>query len=339
MLIKERKWLNSPKAGQTFIFKGQERDYEAYHFENDFRRQLKARLVLETIKDPIQIIRESTLTPFDFLDKWGNPERELEPDSQVAWNLLSTTFYKAGGKPWKLSTIREGVCYLGMVFKKLEDEKDPRSACCAAQMFLDSGDGVVFKGAIGPWKSKYREDYHLDRKEAKDIINRAVDAYKSFFGNKNNPKEVFIHGRTYLREEEWEGFSSVRKQGINVVGVRIRQGDLKIFRPGKFPVLRGMAYIENKKKGYLWSTGSIPRLRTYPFQGIPYPLVIEICQGDADIRIVLKDILSLTKLNYNACHFADGMPITLSFANKIGEILTAAPIEKDEAPLPFKFYI
>jgi len=35
----------------------------------------------------------------------------------------------------------------------------------------------------------------------------------------------------------------------------------------------------------------------------------------------------------------DGKPITLKFADKIGEILIAAPIEKDKAPLAFKFYI
>ena len=66
---------------------------------------------------------------------------------------------------------------------------------------------------------------------------------------------------------------------------------------------------------------------------------IEVCKVEADIITVLKDILSLTKLNYNACHYADGKPITLQFADKIGDILTAGPIKKDEAPLPFKFYI
>ena len=39
---------------------------------------------------------------------------------------------------------------------------------------------------------------------------------------------------------------------------------------------------------------------------------------------VLKDILALTKLNYNACIYADGEPVTLRFADKIGEILTAS---------------
>lgn len=336
---KRKKMAQRSKKGQGFIFPEQEQDYFAYYFDNDFRRQLKARLIMERVKDPIQILRESTLTPNDFLDKWGNPERDLEPDSQLAWNSLSTTFYKAGGKPWKLDSIRKGVCYLGMVFKKLENHENERFACCAAQMFLDSGDGVVFQGAVGPWKSAESEDYHLSEEAAKEIIGRAVDAYKYTFGKNKNPKEIFIHGKTFLNDEEWKAFSSVTSIGINVVGVRIRQASLRLYRPEKFPVLRGMAHVETKNKGYLWSTGFIPRLRTFPHQGVPYPLEIEICKGEADILTVLKDILALTKLNYNACHFADGKPITLKFADKIGDILTAGPIEKDKAPLPFKFYI
>ena len=37
-------------------------------------------------------------------------------------------------------------------------------------------------------------------------------------------------------------------------------------------------------------------------------------------------------------NFADGLPVTLKFADAIGEILTAAP-NLEGAPLPFKFYI
>jgi hypothetical protein len=56
--------------------------------------------------------------------------------------------------------------------------------------------------------------------------------------------------------------------------------------------------------------------------------------------MVMQDILGLTKLNYNACRFADGEPVTLKFADAVGEVLTAGPIEKlDLPPLPFKHYI
>jgi len=338
--IRERqKKAYQMKMGQYFLFEELKKDYEAYQFDNDFRRQLKARLILGKITSPIQIMRETTLTPDDFLGERKERLRDLQPESQVAWNVLSTVFYKAGGKPWKLSGIRDGVCYLGMVYKTLEKEPDPRSACCAAQMFLDSGDGVVFKGAVGPWKSLEREEYHLSKRAAKEIMEKALQAYTEYFGFLEKPREIFLHGRTYLNDEEWEGFMSAADKDIKIVGVRIRQGTLKLFRQGDYFLLRGMGSIENERKGHLWTTGYIPRLQTSPFQGVPIPISIEICKGEADIRTVLQDIYALTKLNYNSCHYGDSEPITLSFADKIGEILTAGPIEKDEAPLQFKFYI
>lgn len=71
---------------------------------------------------------------------------------------------------------------------------------------------------------------------------------------------------------------------------------------------------------------------------VPNPIFIEVNKGEADIIQVLKDILALTKLNYNACIFADGAPVTLRFADKIGEILTASTDIK-APPLAFKYYI
>lgn len=327
------------KEGQELLFKEEAKDNYAYEFDNDFRRQLKAKRILNNARWPIQILRESTLTPDDFLTSWGTRQRELQPESQVAWNLLSTAYYKAGGKPWKLSNVRDGVCYLGMVFKQLNEMENKKSSCCAAQMFLDSGDGVVFKGAVGPWRASDREEYHLDSDAAEEIINRAVEAYEELSKTDKPPKEIFIHGRTYLSDREWRGFSSVSSRGVKTVGIRIRHADLRVFRPGKFPILRGTAYIENEKKAYLWTAGFNRRLRTHPYHGFPRPLSIEVCQGEEDILTVVKDIFALTKLNYNSCSYGDGEPITLKFADMIGDILTAGPIKKDDAPLPFKFYI
>lgn len=65
---------------------------------------------------------------------------------------------------------------------------------------------------------------------------------------------------------------------------------------------------------------------------------MEIRQGSADIEQVMKDVMSLTKLNFNGAEYCDGLPVTLRFADLVGEILTAGPITP-HAPLPFKFYI
>jgi hypothetical protein len=56
----------------------------------------------------------------------------------------------------------------------------------------------------------------------------------------------------------------------------------------------------------------------------------------------MQDLLMLTKLNFNACIFADGSPVTLRFADAVGEIITAIPERLSAAPnipLPFKRYI
>jgi hypothetical protein len=42
--------------------------------------------------------------------------------------------------------------YIRLVFKMIPN--DPKEhTCCAAQMFLNEGDAVVFRGANGPWKA------------------------------------------------------------------------------------------------------------------------------------------------------------------------------------------
>ena len=50
-------------------------------------------------------------------------------------------------------------------------------------------------------------------------------------------------------------------------------------------------------------------------------------------------VQGLTKLNFNACIYGDGQPVTLRFADAVGEILTAGHNFLKLRPLPFKFYI
>lgn len=56
----------------------------------------------------------------------------------------------AGRIPWKMGDVREKVCYLWLVYNKTDIKEGKTNACCAAQMFLDSGGGMVFRGNLGP---------------------------------------------------------------------------------------------------------------------------------------------------------------------------------------------
>jgi hypothetical protein len=305
----------------------------AYEYEVDFHNQLKARLLDRGLLT--QIVRETTVAPPGVVQRASRDKSGLQ--AGVAWSLSTAAFYKAGFRPWKMDETRAGVCYIGLVFKRDETQADPRAACCAAQMFLDSGDGLVFRGAVGPWYSEEGE-FHLSRKAARELIDMAVSAYDK--RNGKPPEELFIHGRVSFSEDEWAGFrDAVDASRTNLVGIKIRDDtDLRLFRVGSHPVLRGTAWIRHRRGAYLWTKGYTPRLRTYVGREVPRPLRIDLVRGNADLQVVLADIMALTKLNYNTCILADGMPVTLRFADAVGEILTAAPNIGDN-PLPFKHYI
>ena len=310
----------------------------AYQFDPDFRNQIKGRLLSHGILT--QIVRESTLAPQDFLNKAGKPTRHLEKlQSEIAWNLSSAIYYKIGGRPWKLKGVREGVCYVGLVFKRDEKNPNPQAACCAAQMFLDSGDGVVFKGNVGPWMTGKRGHFHLTTHAANELLSQAITAYRAKHDGKA-PKELFVHGKVKFNEAEWHGFKEAAGSKTNVVGVKIADAeDFRLFREaGSMPAIRGLAWLQDSNNGYLLTKGFIPRLQTYPGKEVPRPLQIEICGGEASLETVLQDLLALTKLNYNSCKFADGVPVTLKFADAVGEVLISGPTVPN-APLPFRHYI
>jgi hypothetical protein len=317
--------------------KKQEKEALTYNYDAQFHDQLKARLLQYTI--PTQIVRESTLAWRDFKNKFGAPIRDFSKiEGHLAWTISTATFYKAGGKPWKLSDIRSGVCYLGLVYKQIEKSKNPKNACCAAQMFLDNGDGTVFKGEVGPWYNPEKGEFHLKPKEAKALLTQALESYKE--QNGEYPKEIFFHAQTRFNSQEWKAFQEVTPKETNLVGVTIsKTKPLKLFKSvGNYPIMRGNAFVVNEKSAFLWTVGYVPKTESTLSMEVPNPIFIEINKGAADIVQVLKDVLALTKLNYNACIYADGVPVTLRFADKIGEILTASTDIK-APPLAFKYYI
>ena len=215
---------------QPTLFGDDEREAEVYRYATHFRRQLKARLLKERIVT--QIVRETTLAPGDFRRESGMPIRRVEDPATIAWKLGTGAYYKAGGKPWQLANVRPGVCYVGLVYKRSELTSDKKHACCAAQMFLSDGEGVVFRGALGPWFQTDTKQFHLDETAAKNLIEMVVGEYTRL--HDGPPAELFIHAKSAFTDDEWKGFSSACGEDTNVVGVQIADSrdDLKL-SPGR----------------------------------------------------------------------------------------------------------
>jgi len=335
--------LKDRRSGQgRFAFGEDPPELEQYGLSPDFRRQLKARVMQYDI--PVQIVRESTL---DVTDQVRRGLKGVNPLSDRLWNIATALFYKCGRKPWKTPWARDGVCYVGLAYRV--SDRDKRTACCAAQMFLDSGDGVVFVGEFGPWYSEERKEFHLNRKAARDLLTGTIETYMAQEGREL--KEIFLHARSGLNEDEFQGFSEACPDGVKLVGIRVRKDRFgpRLFRHddhpeparrGKHPILRGTFWQRTKRHGLLFTSGFKPRIATYDGWEIPIPLSITIQHGDADLIQVAKDILGLTKLNYNSCQLGESQPITVKYSDKIGEVLLANPeLPREQWRTNFKYYI
>ncbi len=330
--------IGLPRKSRTelLLFEEDRALQEAYKYEKNFHNQLKAKLLESRIVT--QVIRESTIAYAEIKNEKGKLQRDLRKfESAIAWSLSTALYYKIGGLPWKLGEVRKDVCYVGLVYKRVENNSNDKYACCAAQMFLDSGDGLVFRGNLGPWYNPDKKEFHLNREGSADLIQKALETFKE----KNNafPKEIFIHAKTYFSDEEWKGFEEGSQGKSKLVGIRIRDDyGFKLYREFPYPVPRGMSLMIDNKNAFLWTKGYVSRLQSPIGMETPNPLSIEVTRDTADIETVCRDVLALTKLNYNACIYGDGVPVTLRFADAIGEILTAGPM-KNIGVLPFKHYI
>lgn len=251
---------------QPTLFGDDDADVAIYEYATHFRRQLKARLLKDKIVT--QIVRETTLTPGDFTKANGMPLRRVEDPATIAWKLGTGAYYKGGGKPWQLANVREGVCYVGLVYKRSDLTADERHACCAAQMFLTDGEGVVFRGAIGPWYHTDTKQFHLDATAAENLTRMVVKEYRDQHDDKP-PAELFIHATSSFTEDEWKGFASGVDPSTRIVGVQISDAydDLKLYRLGRYPVIRGTALILGTYSAFLWTSGYIWNASLKPGKG------------------------------------------------------------------------
>src|SRR5207249_4895834 len=111
-------------------------------------------------------------------------------------------YYKAGAKPWRLADARDGVAYIGIAFRKGDKEGAP--ACCAAQMFLNTGNGIVFLGQDAPIYSERERQFHLSKGAAQRLLDGLL---KTYFELDGRPlKEIFLHYRSEINGDEFAGY-------------------------------------------------------------------------------------------------------------------------------------
>jgi hypothetical protein len=307
--------------GQTFLDDwGFEVDHEKEEEELldlNFRRALKGKIMQYGI--PIQILRETSTRGFLF---YGEPKvKVVQEPATFAWNLATALYYKANGKPWRLAKLRQDTCCVGISFFHNLRNPDLDVQTSMAQVFTHNGEGIVLRGTDVVVDQKTKET-HMSKKQATELLHEALTTYKEKAGRA--PLRVVIHKTTRFSKEEREGFDAAIGDAEKDFVTVNNYHDYRFLRNGDYPVLRGTIIKLTYHQCLLFTSGYAPRIRTYPGHRIPKPLLITHF-GDSEINTVCKEIMGLTKLNWNTTAFSTYLPITLEFSKKVGRILSELP--------------
>ena len=290
----------------------------------DFRRALKAAAMDVGTPVPIQIVTPS-------LYEEGH-RRQQDPATR-SWNLAVGLFYKIGGIPWRLVAEVEQTCFVGISFHHLKTTKRRFVYSSLAQAFSSEGDGFALRGDAVPYDESTRS-VHLDRAQTEGLLAKVLSAYRDRTGR--DPLRVVLHKSSAFDPAEIEGASKVLAMVPSWEAITLRTGEFRLIRQGAYPPNRGTS-CQLGEATFVFTTGYSPLRETYRGPHIPKPLEL-VTPGTEDIEAVAREVLALTKMNWNSADDHGAFPITLAFARKVGSIMTEIPEHK--TPLPgYRFYM
>ena len=281
----------------------------------DLRNALKGKVMRMKQAVPVQILRAEPARKF--LTGSGVEDGSLIP-AHFAWNLATGLYYKAKGRPWRLAKLPIGTCYVGVSFFQDLRSPDRRLQTSMAQVFTHSGDGFVLRGSE-VMVDEGSKEAHLSETQAKELLSGVLRKYRDKAGI--DAHRVVIHKTSGFSSEETAGFlSEIGQRPYDLVSFH-SDDPVRLLRYRDFPVLRGTLLSLSNEDHLLYTSGYIPRIRTYPGVRVPEPLHLRH-HGSSPVRSVAAEILGLTKLNWNTTSFATRRPITLEFARQVGKVLS-----------------
>ena len=287
-----------------------EEDETSYE-ELNFRRSLKARAM--QFGKPLQLVRQVTLDESNVAGQ--------QDAATTAWNFCTALYYKSGPTiPWKLDqdSARASSCAVGISFYRSRDRKTLSTSL--AQIFDELGNGLILRGTPVEIDKDDRVP-RLSCQQSYDLLIAALNEYRVAL--RTFPARVVIHKSSIFTDDEIEGLeAAAREMKIDAVDfVTVMDSKLRLFRDGNYPPYRGTLAQLDGNRSLLYTRGSVWYYQTYPGLYVPQPLELRIVKSEESPSFIAREILGLTKMNWNNTQFDGKYPVTLGCSRKVGEIM------------------
>jgi hypothetical protein len=284
-----------------------------------FHDLLKAKSL--SLGRPLQLARPQTFgikTPSlhkDVSARLGNQD-----EATRAWNFFSALYYKAGGFPWRLPRLETQyqTCFIGLAFLQSADKTEMHSS--VAQVFNERGHGIAIKGR-GARLSEGDRQPHIAPDDVGELISLCIKAFRD--EHKTNPARLVVHKTSNFDRQELKAFETAI--GLEKIAMfdllTLDRSRIRLYREGYYPPLRGSWVTLDSESHVLYTRGSVPFYEEYPGMYVPLSLLIKLFHTEGQHSETMRDLMLLSKLNWNNVQMDSTLPITISAARTVGSIL------------------
>ena len=254
---------------------------------------------------------------------------------QILWALSLAIYVKSNRIPWCISSEQNDTAFAGIGYSVRQSVNGGNIVIGCSHVYSSDGQGLKYKlSKISDVTFDKKNNPYLSETQAYKLgLSIKELFYKSF---SEMPKRVVIHKRTPFRREEIKGLteslSSAGIKDIELIEISYEE-DIKCFAYTKnlteidgFPVKRGLCFPVNKNTMLLFTHGIAPSVQNPNFKyiqggkSIPLPLKIVSHYGCGSMQQIAKEILGLTKMNWNSFGLYTKLPCTIDSSNEIARI-------------------
>jgi hypothetical protein len=306
---------------------------------SDFDLHDSVKALCSSLQVPLQVLNEDAFSYFC--------------RCSVAWRLSMALYVKAGGVPWKLRGFEDRHAYVGLSYCLRKSSRTNFVTCCS-QLFDAGGTNLQFI-LYETQDGRYEGDNpYLPRGEMYRVMARTMALYQKQKGQV--PTRLVVHKTTHFTDQERDGcndaLGSVDDLELLTVtqtspwhGVRIdapRNTNKTKGTPASYPLERGASLPIGFYDYLLWTQGVCRSVGNGRFfkegKGIPRPLVITRHQGRGGSHEGAREILGLTKMNWNNDSLYDRIPATISYASILARVVKRMG-SLSQIPYDFRYFM